>query len=380
MYYFLKLFFFVFFFNNLFAEVLVHDFKKYKVVSEKFKLNEVVKGLNYPWGLTFIDEENLLVTEKNGGLLKININSKKVTKVKHEINSIPFDGRDQGGLLDVLYDNGFLYFSYSHQFEETKTNKKKLYSTAIARGKLFDDEIKNLEFLLLGKPKLSRNIHWGSRIVINKNLLYAGFGERGLGMIAQDPSKHPGSIIRINIDGSIPKDNPYNTDKPNWLPEIYQIGVRNPQGMAISPKNKKIYFSQHGPRGGDNIGILKKSGNYGWKHVAWGGKEYYGAKIGTESFKKKYDLPIISWVPSIGVGQINFYSGNTFPEWNGNLIVSATKAGLLFRLVLENDKIIEQEIILNNEIGRIRDFEIGANGDIFLIVDDDNSSLWHLSR
>jgi quinoprotein glucose dehydrogenase len=377
--YFFKLFFFVFFFNNLNAEVSVHDFKKYKVVTEKLKLKEVVKGLNHPWGLTFIDEENLIVTEKNGGLLKININSKKVTKIKHKINSIPFDGSDQGGLLDVLYDNGFLYFSYSHQFENTKTSKK-LYSTAISRGKLIDNEIKNLELLLLGKPKLSKNIHWGSRIVINKNLLYAGFGERGLGMIAQDPSKHPGSIIRINIDGSIPKDNPHHTNKPNWLPEIYQIGVRNPQGMAISPKNKKIYFSQHGPRGGDNIGILKKSGNYGWKVVAWGGTEYYGAKIGTEPFKKKYDLPIISWVPSIGVGQINFYSGNTFPEWDGNLIVSATKAGLLFRLVLENDKIVEQEIILNNEIGRIRDFEVGANGDIFLIVDDNDSSLWHLSR
>ena len=377
--FFFKLFFFVFFFNNLYAEVSVHDFKKYKVVTEKLKLKEVVKGLNHPWGLTFIDEENLIVTEKNGGLLKININSKKVTKIKHKINSIPFDGSDQGGLLDVLYDNGFLYFSYSHQFENTKTSKK-LYSTAISRGKLIDNEIKNLELLLLGKPKLSKNIHWGSRIVINKNLLYAGFGERGLGMIAQDPSKHPGSIIRINIDGSIPKDNPHHTNKPNWLPEIYQIGVRNPQGMAISPKNKKIYFSQHGPRGGDNIGILKKSGNYGWKVVAWGGTEYYGAKIGTEPFKKKYDLPIISWVPSIGVGQINFYSGNTFPEWDGNLIVSATKAGLLFRLVLENDKVVEQEIILNNEIGRIRDFEVAANGDIFLIVDDDDSSLWHLSR
>ncbi len=379
MFYFFKLFFFVFFFNNINAEVSVHDFKKYKVVTEKLKLKEVVKGLNHPWGLTFIDEENLIVTEKNGGLLKININSKKVTKIKHKINSIPFDGSDQGGLLDVLYDNGFLYFSYSHQFENTKTSKK-LYSTAISRGKLIDNEIKNLELLLLGKPKLSKNIHWGSRIVINKNLLYAGFGERGLGMIAQDPSKHPGSIIRINIDGSIPKDNPHHTNKPNWLPEIYQIGVRNPQGMAISPKNKKIYFSQHGPRGGDNIGILKKSGNYGWKVVAWGGTEYYGAKIGTEPFKKKYDLPIISWVPSIGVGQINFYSGNTFPEWDGNLIVSATKAGLLFRLVLENDKVVEQEIILNNEIGRIRDFEVGANGDIFLIVDDNDSSLWHLSR
>ena len=237
--YFFKLFFFVFFFNNLNAEVSVHDFKKYKVVAEKLKLKEVVKGLNHPWGLTFIDEENLIVTEKNGGLLKININSKKVTKIKHKINSIPFDGSDQGGLLDVLYDNGFLYFSYSHQFENTKTSKK-LYSTAISRGKLIDNEIKNLELLLLGKPKLSKNIHWGSRIVINKNLLYAGFGERGLGMIAQDPSKHPGSIIRINIDGSIPKDNPHHTNKPNWLPEIYQIGVRNPQGMAISPKNKKI--------------------------------------------------------------------------------------------------------------------------------------------
>ena len=377
--YFFKLFFFVFFFNNLHAEVLVHNFKKYKVVTEKLKLKQVVKGLNHPWGLTFIDEENLIVTEKNGGLFKININSKKVTKVMHQINSIPFDGSDQGGLLDVLYDNGFLYFSYSHQFENTKTSKK-LYSTAISRGKLIDNEIKNLELLLLGKPKLSKNIHWGSRIVINKNLLYAGFGERGLGMIAQDPSKHPGSIIRINIDGSIPKDNPHNTNKPNWLPEIYQIGVRNPQGMAISPKSKKIYFSQHGPRGGDNIGILKKSGNYGWKVVAWGGTEYYGAKIGTEPFKKKYDLPIISWVPSIGVGQINFYSGNTFPEWDGNLIVSATKAGLLLRLVFENNKINEQEIIINQDIGRIRDFEVAANGDIFLIVDDDDSSLWHLSR
>ena len=139
-----------------------------------------------------------------------------------------------------------------------KLIKKKYSSTAIARGKLIKDEIKDFEILLIGKPMLTRNIHWGSRIIIHNNHLYAGFGERGLGMIAQDPSKHPGSIIRINIDGSIPKDNPSNKNKPNWLPEIYQIGVRNPQGMAISPLNQKIYFSQHGPRGGDNIGILKK--------------------------------------------------------------------------------------------------------------------------
>ena len=376
---FLKLFFFVvFFFQNLQADVITHNFKKYPKTKTDFKLQEFIKGFNYPWGITFIDKENLIITEKNGGILKVNIVTKEVIKIKHQIKSIPFDGSDQGGLLDVLYNDGYLYFSYSHAFEEI--NKKKYSSTAIARGKLIKDEIKDFEILLIGKPMLTRNIHWGSRIIIHNNHLYAGFGERGLGMIAQDPSKHPGSIIRINIDGSIPKDNPHNTNKPNWLPEIYQIGVRNPQGMAISPKSKKIYFSQHGPRGGDNIGILKKSGNYGWKVVAWGGTEYYGAKIGTEPFKKKYDLPIISWVPSIGVGQINFYSGNTFPEWDGNLIVSATKAGLLLRLVFENNKINEQEIIINQDIGRIRDFEVAANGDIFLIVDDDDSSLWHLSR
>ncbi len=360
------------------AEVEIHNFKKYPQTQIGFKLSEFIKGLNYPWGITFIDKENLIITEKNGGILKVNIVTKEVIKIKHQIKSIPFDGSDQGGLLDVLYNDGYLYFSYSHAHEEI--NKKKYSSTAIARGKLIKDEIKDFEILLIGKPMLTRNIHWGSRIIIHNNHLYAGFGERGLGMIAQDPSKHPGSIIRINIDGSIPKNNPSNKNKPNWLPEIYQIGVRNPQGMAISPLNQKIYFSQHGPRGGDNIGILKKGGNFGWKDVAWGGKEYYGAKIGTKPFKKKYNLPIVSWVPSIGVGQINFYSGNTFPEWNGNLLVSATKAGLLLRLVFENNKINEQEIIINQDIGRIRDFEIGPDGNIFLVIDDENSSLWRLSR
>ena len=376
---FLKFFVTIFFFHDVSqAEVEIHNFKKYPQTQISFKLSEFIKGLNYPWGITFIDKENLIITEKNGGILKVNIVTKEVIKIKHQIKSIPFDGSDQGGLLDVLYNDGYLYFSYSHAHEEI--NKKKYSSTAIARGKLIKDEIKDFEILLIGKPMLTRNIHWGSRIIIHNNHLYAGFGERGLGMIAQDPSKHPGSIIRINIDGSIPKNNPSNKNKPNWLPEIYQIGVRNPQGMAISPLNQKIYFSQHGPRGGDNIGILKKGGNFGWKDVAWGGKEYYGAKIGTKPFKKKYNLPIVSWVPSIGVGQINFYSGNTFPEWNGNLLVSATKAGLLLRLVFENNKINEQEIIINQDIGRIRDFEIGPDGNIFLVIDDENSSLWRLSR
>ena len=223
---------------------------------------------------------------------------------------------------------------------------------------------------------------WGSRIAIKDDILYVGFGDRDKGMIAQDPTKHPGSIIRIKTDGSIPLENPYFNGFKTWLPEIYQIGLRNPQGIAVSPHDGEIYFSQHGPRGGDNIGKVKFAGNYGWKDIAWGGTEYSGRKIGKEAFKNIYDKTLISWVPSIAVGNINFYKGNSFHEWNGDLLVSSTKTKLLLRLRFNEGKIIEEEIIIKNnpKIGRIRDFEIDSKGDIYIISDDKNSSLWKIYR
>lgn len=365
------------------ANERIRNYKDYKVTKTNFKLSKVIEGLNYPWGLTFINDENLLITEKNGRILKVNINKKDVTEIKHNIQSIRYDGGgSQGGLLDILYHKGYVYFSYSHDHSSNLKNVKKYkYSnTAIARGELLGDKVKNLEILLIGIPKLSVNKHWGSRLVIKDNHLYASFGERGKGMIAQDPTKHPGSIIRINIDGSIPKDNPAFKSHPSWLPEIYQIGVRNPQGMALSPHDDEIYFSQHGPMGGDNIGKVKYAGNFGWKDIAWGGKEYTWVKIGSAPFKEEYDKPILAWVPSMAIGQIAFYTGNTFPEWEGDLIGSATKAGLLFRLDYEKNLIVDEEIILDQDIGRIRDFEVDSKGNIFIVVDDEGSSLWKLSK
>ena len=355
------------------------DFEKYKTTNSIFKLEKISNGLNYPWGITFIDENNLVVTEKNGGLKKINITNGKTSKIKHKIQSIEYKKfrNTQGGLLDVLYHKGFLYFSYSRSFSDEGIEGS---STVIARGKLIKDQIVKFKILFVSKPFSKKNIHWGSRLIIKNDHLFASIGERGLGMIAQDPTKHPGSIIRINLDGTVPNDNPAFIDKPNWLPEIFLIGVRNPQGMVISPNNDKIYFSQHGPRGGDNIGIIFKGGNYGWKDVAWGGTEYYGAKIGTSAFKKKYNKPIISWVPSIGVGQINFYKGQTFSEWDGDMLVGATKKGLLIKLKIEENRVIDEEIIINQTIGRIRDFEIDTKGDIYIITDDFDSSLWRLYR
>lgn len=377
----LKIMILLFLFNShkVTTKDIFSNIQDYKKTKTKFYLKEITKGINHPWGITFINDEDLLVTEKNGKLIKINTKTGKKIEIKHDIQNVEykkkFFGSAQGGLLDILYNKDFVYFSYSHINDNNED-----YSTAIARGKLLDDRIKEFEILLIAKPGLMTNIHWGSRIAIKGKHLYAGFGERGLGMIAQNPKKHPGSIIRINVDGSIPKNNPKFENRPNWLPEIFQIGIRNPQGITISPHDDEIYFSQHGPRGGDNIGKVKSGGNFGWKNIAWGGTEYTGKKIGNNPFNSKYDKPIISWVPSIGVGNIDFYEGKTFSEWNGDLIVCATKENLLLRLIYQNNKIINKEIILQNEVGRIRDFEIDSKGNIYLIIDDENSSLWKLSK
>lgn len=376
---------FIFSYQNIVANNKFTNFQDYETTKTKFNLKEITKGINYPWGMTFINGKDLLITEKNGKLIKVNTKSGEKIEIKHNIQSIGYNssffGSGQGGLLDVLYNDNFIYFTYSHNYknkEDQKINKNS--STTIARGKLFGNEIKDLEILLISKPELKINKHWGSRIAIKGKYLYAGFGDRGLGMIAQDPTKHPGSIIRINVDGSIPKNNPRFKNRSDWLPEIFQIGLRNPQGMAISPHDDEIYFSQHGPKGGDNIGKIQFAGNSGWKDIAWGGREYTGEKIGSTPFKSIYNEPIISWVPSIGIGNINFYEGNMFPEWNGDLIVCATKVNMLLRLIYKDNRIINKEIILKNKIGRIRDFEIDSKGNIFLITDHKNSSLWKLSK
>tara|TARA_E500000178_G_scaffold99530_1_gene98932 strand:- start:4246 stop:5442 length:1197 start_codon:yes stop_codon:yes gene_type:complete len=362
------------------------DYRKYGMIEKNLSLSKVAKGINFGWGMTFIDDHSLLITEKSGGILKVNTITGNKTRIKHNLYSSklgknPFSN-GQGGLLDILFHNGFVYISYSH-FSKKKSlgNRNVIYgSTAIARGKLVGNEIIELQNLFISSPPLKINKHWGSRIVIKNDYLYATFGDRGLGMIAQDPSKHPGSIIRINLDGTYPNDNPKFKENKKWLPEIYQIGFRNPQGLTISPHDNNIYFSQHGPRGGDNLGKIVYGGNLGWKEIAWGGTEYYGKKIGEVPFKDKFDKPILSWVPSIGIGQIGFYEGQTFDEWNGDLICTASKYGLLIKLDYEQNKIVKKEVLIKNDIGRIRDFEIDKKGDIFIIIDERDAALWKLSN
>ena len=364
------------------------NFKKYNLTETQFKLEVITKPFDHPWALTFVDEKHLIVTEKNGGLYKVNINNGSKTSIKHKINHVGYDGGSiaysQGGLLDAYFNSkdGYIYFTYSHDFKELHIDgkPKKNSSTAISRGKLIGNQIEDLKVLLIAEPKLPTNKHFGSRIVILNDLIYAGFGERDEGMIAQDPNKHPGSIIRIKINGDIPKDNPKFDEKTKWLAEIFTIGIRNPQGITVSPHDNEVYFSSHGPRGGDHIGKVKSGANYGWKDIAWGGTEYSFLSIGEKAFKEKYEKPIKTWVPSMAISSIQFYKGEVFPEWEGDLIVASLNGQSLIRLEYENNAIVSEEIIFKDKIGRIRDFEIDKQGNIYLISDSPHSSLWKLTN
>ncbi|MDG2252584.1 MAG: PQQ-dependent sugar dehydrogenase [Methylophilaceae bacterium] len=360
------------------SEQTFSNYKQYSLTKTSYKLDKIAQGFNYPWALTFLDKKNLLISEKNGGLFKVNIESGKKEKISHSIQHIDHLSSHQGGLLDVYFNNNdnFIYFTYSHKFKKIKN----LSSSAVARGKLVGNKIRELKVLLIAKPPLPRKKHYGSRIIIEGDLLFASFGERNEGMIAQDPSQHPGSIVRIKTNGEIPKDNPKFMGKNAWLPEIYTIGVRNPQGMTISPHDGEVYFSNHGPRGGDYIGKAKPLANYGWKDIAWGGTEYSGFSIGDTPFKKEYDMPVKTWVPSMAISSIQFYQGEEFPEWQGDLIVSSLYGQSLIRLDYENNVIVGEEIIFRDRIGRIRDFEIGAKGKIYIVSDSPRSDLWKLSK
>ena len=340
--------FFIFFSTNLFAQNL--KFKK-------------LVALNDPWGSSFLNNKELIITEKSGKIKIIDILQKKAVEVDHNLN---FLEHGQGGLLDILYKDNFIYVSYSEKRGNGKT------STSIAKA-IFDKKKLNFKNIFQAEPPIDSGYHFGSRLAIKDNHLFASAGERGKGMIAQDPSKHPGSIIRIKLDGSIPNDNPKFVDKPDWLPEIYQIGIRNPQGLTLSSYDGKIYMSNHGAKGGDWFGEVKKGENYGWKILGWGGTNYDNSNIGPK-WLPSYTKAIHYWVPSIAVSAITIYDGEEFPEFKGLALITSLKDQSLRSLDFSNLDNVNEDIIFKKEIGRIRDIKIHPdNGKIFFLAQD---KLW----
>jgi quinoprotein glucose dehydrogenase len=344
-----KIFLFIFIILNVPSVALSENLKFKKIVS-----------LDKPWGSSFISNDEIIITEKSGKIKIVNISTNEVIQVEHNLN---FLEHGQGGLLDILYKDNFIWISYS----EKRGNQKTSTSIAIANLNKKKLSFKNI---FQSNPPINSGYHFGSRLAIKDNYLFASTGERGKGMIAQDASKHPGSIIRIHLDGSIPKDNPRFEGKSEWLPEIYQIGIRNPQGLTISPYDGKVYISNHGAKGGDWFGEVKKGENYGWKILGWGGKNYSGLPIGPK-WKPGFTKAIQYWVPSIATSAIVIYKGNEFKKWNGHALITSLKDQSLRKLIFDDLSDVKEEIIFKNKIGRIRDIIIHPeNGKIFFLSSD----------
>ena len=334
--------------------------------ADEIKLKKVV-SLNEPWGSTFVNNNELLITEKSGNIKLINLSTQKINKIKHNLNVLEYG---QGGLLDIINKENIVWVSYTEKRDGWKT------STSIARAQ-FDKENIDFKNIFQASPPIDSMYHFGSRLAIKDDYLFASLGERGKGMIAQDGSKHPGSIIRIHLDGNIPKDNPKFINKNDWLPEIYQIGVRNPQGLTLSSFDEKIYISNHGAKGGDWFGEVKKGENYGWKILGWGGTNYSGLPIGPK-WKPGFTKAIKYWVPSIATSAITIYRGDEFNEWNGLALITSLKDKSLRSLDFSNQNNVIEKIIFKNKIGRIRDIQVQpSTGKIYFLSEE---ALWLMEK
>ena len=329
----------------------------------------VAKGLVHPWGMAFLPDGRILVTERPG---RLRIVSKDGTLSK-PLSGLPkIAALGQGGLLDVALHpdfatNKLIYFSFAEPGAGGQ-------GTAVARGRLEGNGLVNVKTIFSQKPKLSGGFHFGSRLVFAPDgTLYISMGDRGRMKRAQNLANHQGAIARVNDDGSIPKDNPF-VNKSGALPEIYTWGNRNVQGMALNPRTGIVWAQEHGPKGGDEVNILKSGANYGWPVITYG-IDYDGSIISNLTRKQGMEQPVLHWTPSIAPSGMAFYEGDKFPQWKGDLFVGALKDRHLRRIDLDGDRVVGQELLLSELRARIRDVRSGPDGYLWVLTDAPDGEL-----
>ena len=339
-----------------------------KTDKESFIVENFIDGFEIPWGMCFLPNKDLLVSDRNGTLWQI----KKDGKSKKKISGVPkVKYKGQGGLLDVqihpnFIDNNLVYICFSDFLPKDK-NKS---FTSIVRAELKNNKLLNVQTIYKADDKFytKSNVHYGSRLAFdNNNYLYFSIGDRGNRNQAQLLTTPNGKIHRLNDDGSIPKDNPF-VNKPGAQKSIWTYGNRNPQGLVIDKKTSIIFSAEHGPRGGDELNIIEKGKNYGWPEITYG-INYIGTKITKYTHKEGMEQPITHWTPSIAVCGIDFYDNNIFTNWQNNLFVTSLKFENLYRLEIESGKVIEQELIFSTG-SRVRDVETGPDGFIYIAIED----------
>lgn len=331
---------------------------------QNFEVEEVASGLGVPWGLSFISEQELFVTQRTGEAVLVDVS----TGESRTVTGLPqVEARGQGGLLDVAIapdfnDSRWLYFTYSKPQGSGA-------ATTLARARLTDNQLEDWQDLLVSDSVTGRNQHFGSRIAFDDDgYLYFGIGDRGDRDEAQNTSNHIGAIIRLHLDGRVPQDNPF-VGNPDVRDEIWSYGHRNPQGMAFDSVEQRLWSNEHGPRGGDEINLIQPGLNYGWPEVSQG-REYWGPiSIGEDSLPEMED-PIVVFTPSIAPGSLLVYRGEAFPEWQGNLLNGALVLTHLNRIVLdENLELVAEERLLEAVGERIRALAVDHQGWLYLSTD-----------
>lgn len=348
------------------APLVQQDEDIYTAGGYQFTVETVVEDLNIPWSIAFLPAGDLLITER-AGALRIWGDG----KVGQLIQGTPeVVARGQGGLLEVgvhpdFAANGWIYLGYSASApgaSDPNASTTKIVRGRIANGVWRDEEV---IFEVPSEFHRTAGVHFGTRFVFQDGYLYFSIGDRGAQDSAQDLSSPNGKIHRIYDDGRVPRDNPF-VQKTGAYPTIWTYGNRNAQGLDAHPETGLIYESEHGPRGGDEINLIRKGVNYGWPVITYG-MNYSGTPITDKTEAPGMEQPLHYWTPSIAVCGIDFYEGDAFPSWKNNLLVGGLASQELHRLEIEGERLVSHEIILKDE-GRIRDVASGPDGLIYLVL------------
>ena len=347
------------------------DTDKYRI-----RVVQIAGGLANPWSLAFLPDGDILVTERAGRLRII----RKGVLDPQPIAGVPtVRVTALGGLLEVALhpkfaQNQIVYFTY------TKANEQNLTTTALARGRFDGTAVRDLKDIFVANDWSKSVTNFGGRIAFDRNgFLFLTVGERQEQERAQKGDDHGGKVLRLRDDGTAPPDNPF-AGKAGYLPEIYAIGVRSPQGLAFHPETGALWENEHGPLGGDEVNIILPGRNYGWPLVTYG-TDYDGTKISDATTRPDLESPFMYWIPSIAISGLSFYEGDKFPEWKGNLFVGSmmqgrTRAtGHIQRVTFTNGHPIQREPILTDLHQRIRDVRPGPDGFLYVLTDENPGAL-----
>ncbi len=346
----------------------------YQSTHHSFRTATLLEGLEHPWSIAFLPDGGWLITERPGRLRFV----RDGQLLDHPVSGVPpVHAEGQGGLLDVVLhprfsDNGLVYLSYSKRCTESGN------TTAVGRGVWRDGALHGFEELYEADACAPRGRHHGSRIVFdNDGYMFVTVGDRGVQDRAQELSDNIGVVLRLNDDGSIPKDNPF-VGNPEVHDANWSVGHRNAQGIAVHPETGDIWSHEHGPRGGDELNLVRRGRNYGWP-VATFGIEYNGRTISEITHQQAgMEPPVKQWTPSIAPSGLAIYVGDAFPTWRNDFFVGALAHQQVVRIRFDGHVEIEEEKLLDRTHGRIRDVRVGPDGLIYVLTDDRNGRLIRL--